>query len=54
MRSNGIKRGQLTALEVILWVICLLILVFVINEYLDIIGLDPIMLIFGQLQSIIY
>ena len=54
MRAYEIKRGQLIALEVILWVICLLALAFVIIEYFDVIETNSIMLMFGLLKSIIH
>ena len=47
MRTYEFKRGPIDVCEVILWVICLLVIVFVINEYLDIIEVDRIVKIFG-------
>ncbi len=47
MRYYELKRGRFDVLEVIIWVIILLTILFAVNEYLNIVEVDIISGMFG-------
>ena len=49
MRIYELKRGKIDVWEVILWIVCLLVVVFAVNEYLGIIHLDRVVKMSGLL-----